>query len=118
MNKVLLVEDDYSLGMILKDQLEISGYDVKLLRTPSQTIEYLLKEKYDLVITDKLLNGIDGTMICAAIRNSEPIAHIPILMMSGYDGAKKDCLAAGANNFIAKPFEIDGFLKSIEDTLK
>lgn len=118
MNKILLVEDDYHLGLILKDQLELSGYEVNLLRIPSKTVESLLEEKFDLVITDKLLNGIDGTLICAAIRNTEGISDIPILMMSGYDGARQDCLAAGANHFIAKPFEVDGFLQSIETTLK
>ena len=117
MNKILLVEDDYHLGLILKDHLEISGYEVSLLRIPSKTVENLLEEKFDLVITDKLLNGIDGTLICAAIRNTEGISEIPILMMSGYDGAEKDCLAAGANKFIAKPFEVDVLLQSIKKTL-
>lgn len=117
MAKILLVEDDYNLGIILKDQLEMSGYEVSLLRLPAKTVESLQKEDFDLVITDKLLNGIDGTMICAAIRNTETVSDIPVLMMSGLDGARKDCLAAGANNFIAKPFGIDGFLKSIEETL-
>jgi FixJ family two-component response regulator len=37
--------------------------------------------------------------------------------MSGMDGARKDCIAAGANNFIAKPFEVSVFLKSIEATI-
>lgn len=117
MLKILLVEDDNHLGIILKDQLELSGYDVNLLRQPTKTVEYLQEEKFDLVITDKLLNGIDGTLICAAIRNTEGISNIPILMMSGYDGAREDCLAAGATNFIAKPFEVNGFLKSIESTM-
>lgn len=118
MAKILLVEDDHNLGIILKDQLEMSGFEVSLLRLPAKTVESLQKEDFDLVITDKLLNGIDGTMICAAIRNTEGVSDIPVLMMSGLDGARKDCIAAGANNFIAKPFGIDGFLKSIEETLK
>lgn len=118
MSKILLVEDDYHLGIILKDQLELSGYEVSLLRMPNKTVENLLEEKFDLVITDKLLNGIDGTLICAAIRNTEGISDIPILMMSGYDGAREDCIAAGANNFIAKPFEVDTFLESIEATIE
>ena len=117
MSKILLVEDDYHLGIILKDQLELHGYDVRLLRLPTKTVENLLEDEFDLVITDKLLDGIDGTMICAAIRNTEGISEIPILMMSGWDGAKPDCIAAGANNFIAKPFGVDSFLESIKATM-
>lgn len=118
MNKILLVEDDYHLGLILKDQLEYSGYEVTLLRQPKETVSTLSEQSYNLVITDKLLNGIDGTLICAAIRNSENFSEIPILMMSGMDGAKTECIAAGANDFIAKPFELDSFLESIEKTIK
>lgn len=117
MSKILLVEDDYTLGSILKDQLEMNGYDVSHLRFPSKTIESLLEEEFDLIILDKLLKGADGTQICTEIRNTEGISSIPILMMSGMDDAKENCIAAGANNFIAKPFEVDSFLKSIEATL-
>ena len=117
MNKILLVEDDHYLGIILNDQLELHGYDVNLLRFPNQAVEYLQKENYDLVIMDKLLSGVDGTQVCKSIRNTEGISNTPILMMSGFDGARAMCLAAGATNFIAKPFEIDGFLQSIEATI-
>lgn len=116
MNKILLVEDDPSLGEVLSDQLELNGYEVKLLRFPRKTVENLLEEKFDLVIMDKLLSGVDGTDICAEIRTTELISNTPILMMSGYDGAGKICIAAGANNFIAKPFDVKSFLESIEAT--
>ena len=117
MNKILLVEDDYYLGIILNDQLELHGFEVKLLRLPSKTVENLQEDTFDLVIMDKLLSGIDGTQVCESIRSTEGVSNTPILMMSGMDGARELCIAAGATNFIAKPFEIDNFLKSIEATL-
>lgn len=118
MKKFLLVEDDPSLGEVLSDQLEMNGFEVSLLRFPSKTVEKLLEDKFDLVIMDKLLSGIDGTQICAKIRSTEGISNIPILMMSGYDGARQNCLAAGASNFIPKPFDIKSFLRSIKATLE
>lgn len=116
MKKILLVEDDEFLGIILNDQLEMNGFEVRLLRNPRQTVEILLEDKFDLVVMDKRLNGIDGTLICAAIRNTDNISDIPILMMSGLDGAREDCIAAGANNFIAKPFDVESLLAGIEAT--
>ena len=83
MNKILLVEDDYHLGIILNDQLEMNGYDVTLLRLPNKTVEHLQEEKFDLVIMDKLLSGVDGTQICSQIRNTEGVSDVPVLMMSG-----------------------------------
>ena len=118
MKKILLVEDDPTLGEVLNLQLEMNGYEVNLLRFPDQAVKNIQENEFDLVIMDKLLNGIDGTLVCAAIRNTEKISEIPILMMSGYDGAREDCIAAGANNFIAKPFEVSNFLESIESTIK
>lgn len=117
MNKILLVEDDHYLGIILNDQLEMNGYEVSLLRSPRLTVERLQEENFDLVIMDKLLSGIDGTEICREIRDTEAVAHTRVLMMSGFDGAREICLEAGANNFIAKPFEVDGFLESIKTTI-
>lgn len=117
MKKILLVEDDYHLGLILNDQLEMNGYEVSLLRLPNNTVERLLEGNFDLVIMDKLLSGVDGSHICATIRNTERISTVPILMMSGLDGAREICIGAGANNFIAKPFEVNNFLKCIEDTI-
>lgn len=117
MNKILLVEDDYHLGIILNDQLEMYGYDVTLLRLPKNTVENLREQKFDLVIMDKLLNGVDGTHICAEIRNTEDVSDVPILMMSGYDGARSVCINAGADNFIAKPFEVKPLIEIIEVTI-
>lgn len=117
MNKILLVEDDYNLGQILQDQLEMNGYEVSLLRIPSETIEKLQAERFDLVILDKLLSGTDGTTVCGIIRETKDVADIPILMMSGFDGAQEVCISAGANNFIAKPFSVDDFLQSIQVTI-
>ena len=117
MRKILLIEDDHHLGIILKDQLEMNGYEVRLLRAPRETVEILKEEKFDLVIMDKLLSGVDGTEICSQIRSTEGTSDVPVLMMSGLDGAKPICIAAGANDFIAKPFEVNSLLQSIAATI-
>jgi DNA-binding response OmpR family regulator len=117
MNKILLVEDDQNLGIMICDLLEMSGYEVKLLRMGEQTVQHLLEEKFDLVIMDKLLSGIDGTNVCTEIRNTKAISNTPILMMSALDGARKDCMEAGATDFVNKPFEMKDFLAKIGDSM-
>ncbi len=117
MNKILLVEDDYNLGLMICELLEMDGYEVKLLRMADRTVKNLLEEKFDLVLMDKLLSGMDGTDICAKIRKTEIISQTPILMMSALDGARKDCIEAGATSFIDKPFEIKDLLACVKNTI-
>lgn len=117
MNKILLVEDDDNLGLMICKLLELSGYEVRLLRTPDKTVTNLLEEKFDLVIMDKLLSGVDGTDICIKVRKTDTISETPILMMSALDGAKKNCLLAGATNFINKPFDIKDLLMCVKNTI-
>ena len=118
MRKILLVEDDEMFGMVLTDQLEMNGYEVEHLSQPGLTVDKLLEDVYDLVIMDKLLKGIDGTAVCREIRNTVGTSEIPILMMSGLDGARQTCIDAGANDFIAKPFEISELLVRIEAAIE
>jgi len=82
-----------------------------------RTVENLLKERFDLVLMDKLLSGMDGTDICADIRKTDTLSSMPILMMSALNGASEDCMAAGATGFIAKPFEIKELLAHVSDTI-
>ena len=84
---------------------------------PDKTVTNLLEEKFDLVLMDKLLSGVDGTDICIKIRKTDTISDTPILMMSALDDAKKNCLQAGATNFINKPFDIKDLLVCIKNTI-
>ncbi len=117
MYKILLVEDDHNLGLMICELLELNGYEVSLLRMPDKTVTNLLEEKFDLVLMDKLLSGVDGTDICIDIRKTDTISNIPIIMMSALDGAKKNCLLAGATNFINKPFEIKDLVACVKETI-
>jgi DNA-binding response OmpR family regulator len=99
------------------DLLEMSGYEVKLLRMGEQTVENLQEEKFDLVVMDKLLSGIDGTTVCAEIRSIKAISNTPILMMSALYGARTNCMEAGATDFVNKPFEMKDFLAKIGDSM-
>ncbi len=117
MDKILLVEDDHNLGLMICDLLELNGYEVSLLRLPDKTVKNLMEDKFDLILMDKLLSGMDGTDICFKIRNTDTISHTPILMMSALNGAKKNCIEAGATSFIEKPFEIKDLLEKVKDAI-
>ncbi len=117
MDKILLVEDDHHLGLMVCDLLKLNGYEVSLLRMADKTVKNLLEDKFDLVLMDKLLSGIDGTDICIEIKKTDTISHTPILMMSALNGAREICMEAGATNFIEKPFEIRDLLANVKDAI-
>ncbi|MEO8590402.1 MAG: response regulator [Flavobacteriales bacterium] len=58
---------------------------------------------------DMLLSGVNGCDVCRVLKAKEDLRAIPVLMISAHPGAQKECLAAGADAFMAKPIETAEF---------
>ncbi|MCY2687545.1 response regulator [Salinimicrobium sp. TH3] len=111
--KILIVDDDRSIGEMLQMLLEMNGYEVIFSQEPGKTEENITAHGTDLVLLDMLISGVNGTDVCARIRSDKNISQVSILMMSALHDAGKRCKTAGANDFIAKPFEMDELLQKI-----
>lgn len=114
---ILVVEDDHNLGLMIKDILEFEEYNVILSKKPLLTQNNLKNNRVDLVLLDKLISGIDGTNVCKEIRADQETANVPVLMMSALQDVHNICIAAGATDFISKPFEMDLFLRKINSLI-
>lgn len=112
--KILVVDDDSGIGEMLKTLLEYYGYQVEVTEKPDMAEELILRNKIDVVLLDMLISGVNGTDVCARIRKNETTAGIPIIMMSALHDAGEKCKKAGANDFIAKPFEMDLLIAKID----
>ncbi|MCY2685961.1 response regulator [Salinimicrobium sp. TH3] len=112
-NKILVVDDDSGIGEMLKTLLEFYEYDVTVTAKPEETEKLIIAEKVDLVLLDMLISGVNGTDVCARLRNNPQMENIPVLMMSALHDAGTKCREAGANDFIAKPFEMDDLVNKI-----
>ncbi len=110
---ILVVDDDPDIGTMLKMMLEYKGYSVTLLGNANQTEQILSKQQTDIVILDMLIAGINGTDICRSIRSNPLSVHVPVLMISALPDARNTCIDAGANDFIAKPFEMVEILAKV-----
>ncbi|MFI5130979.1 MAG: PleD family two-component system response regulator [Chitinophagales bacterium] len=115
---ILVVDDDPDISMMLKLMLEYKGYQVMILERTEDVITTLNENNISMVIIDMLLSGISGTDICAEIRQNHQTADCPILMISAHPNAKKICLDAGADDFIAKPFDMNDILSKISGLVK
>ncbi|TYQ14937.1 UNVERIFIED_CONTAM: DNA-binding response OmpR family regulator [Acetivibrio alkalicellulosi] len=101
--RILVVEDDESIAELVRDYLEINGFNVKVCRDGVEGLKSVNEEKYDLIILDVMLPGMDGFEILRRIRDER---EIPMLIVS----AKKEefdkirGLRLGADDYITKPF--------------
>lgn len=116
--KILVVDDDSGIGEMLKTLLEFYGYEVTVTEKPDEAEELIRRKNIDLVMLDMLISGVNGTDVCAHLRKSEHASDVPILMMSALHDAGTKCKNAGADDFIAKPFEMDELTAKIQEVLE
>jgi CheY-like chemotaxis protein len=62
---------------------------------------------------DMLLSGVNGTDVCARLKQDPKTKVIPVMMISAHPNAKEACLQAGADDFVAKPFDMQDILSRI-----
>lgn len=103
---VLLVEDDHQLGPMLKDSLELKNYRVDLESRGERALQLFEATKYDIIIVDVVLPGINGLDLAKKIRETD--FTTPILFMSAKDQDKDMILAycSGGDDYIVKPFTV------------
>ena len=112
--QILVIDDDPDIGIMIKMILEYSGYSVLVSDRADQADELISSNHVDLLIMDMLLSGINGTDICRRLKQKNSTTHLlPIMMISAHPNAKETCLEAGADDFIAKPFDMDDILSKI-----
>jgi len=117
MARILIVDDDQTIGLMLKDILEFSDHNVTVSQQPKLTKENILKHDIELILLDKLISGVDGTDVCVELKADEEVAHVPIIMMSALHNVGDLCKSVGAVDFIPKPFDMDTLLNRVSEVL-
>src|SRR4051794_27336484 len=109
--RILVVDDDVSILDSLRLLLEDEGYDVATSAKNGDIVDALIKsEPPDLIILDILLSGHDGSVICKRLKSQDETKGIPIVLISAHPNARAMSLDAGADSFLAKPFDVDELL--------
>ncbi|NSL52331.1 response regulator transcription factor [Calidifontibacillus erzurumensis] len=103
MKKILIIEDEMQIAQLERDYLEVSGYSCEIATSGEEGLKMAEKNKYDLIILDLMLSGIDGFEVCRQLREK---LDIPILMVSARkeDIDKIRGFDRGADDYIQKPF--------------
>lgn len=115
---ILLVEDDPSLGMILKEYLTIKGYNVELAMDGEKGLHAFLKCKPHICIIDIMMPKKDGFELAKAIKKTDNL--VPIIFLSAKSGIhdKIKGLSIGADDYVIKPFIAEELLLRIEAILR
>ena len=116
--KLLLVEDDPNLGQILKEYLDIKGYETTLCVNGNQGLETFKENEFDICIFDVMLPGKDGFSLAKEIRTFNK--EIPIIFLTA-KSMKEDTLEGlriGADDYITKPFSMEELLLRIKAILR
>jgi DNA-binding response OmpR family regulator len=119
MKKILLVEDDPNLGLLLQDYLQLKGkFDVTLCKDGEEGLRAFTKQPFDLVILDVMMPKKDGFTLGKDIRKVN--ANIPIIFATAKAMIedKTQAFNLGGDDYITKPFRIEELLLRINALLK
>ena len=114
---ILVVEDNELMGRILVEVLKQCNHAIHA-RSGQEALKEIKENPPDIILLDVSLRDTSGVEIARVLRHENQTKSTPILAMSGSPGEKKQCLDAGCNDFILKPFEIPQLLDQLSALLR
>lgn len=115
--KILLVDDDEGLLKLVGLTLRNEGYQVYPALNGQKALQIILKEKINLIILDIMMPGINGWETCYRIRQ---VSDVPIIMLTARNAVSDRIqgLSTGADDYLAKPFNIEELLLRVQAVLR
>jgi DNA-binding response OmpR family regulator len=110
--RILIAEDDTSILEAIRLILEDEGYEVATTAN-GKAIQDLKEDLPDLLLLDIWLAGMDGIRICQQLKSQELTKQLPVILCSANKDTEELTRVCGADDFIAKPFELDDLLAKV-----
>jgi len=117
--RIFVVEDEPSIRALLRLHLSLANFDVAERGDGSEALDLARSEKFDLILLDVMLPGLDGLTLCRNLRANQPY-DIPILMLTarGDEADRIVGLEMGADDYLTKPFAPRELLARIRSVLR
>jgi two-component system phosphate regulon response regulator PhoB len=118
--RILIVEDEEPLTLLLRYNLEAEGYEVETVARGDDADTRLKERPPDLVVLDWMLPGVSGIELCRRLRARPPTRSLPILMLTarGEESERVRGLATGADDYVVKPFSVPELLARVRALLR
>ena len=118
--RILIVEDESDLALLLSYNLEAEGYVVESVARGDEAELRLAENAPDLVILDWMLPGVSGLEICRRLRAREPTRTLPVIMVTarGEEAERVRGLSVGADDYVVKPFSVPELMARVRALLR
>jgi two-component system KDP operon response regulator KdpE len=115
--RILVVEDEPEITLVLRSGLTKHGYDVRVAAEGEAALDLFQAWTPDLVITDLSMPNMNGLQLCQELRKR---SNVPIIILSvkGDEATKVETLDAGADDYLTKPFGMEELLARVRATLR
>ena len=119
MSKVLVVDDEPFILMMIEDKLKTSQIDVVTVRESRHALERIRNERPDLIILDWMMPGLSGIDLCKLIKAAPDLRDIPIFMLTakGQDADEEQGKLCGVSRYITKPFSPKALVEMVQETV-
>lgn len=116
MKRILFVDDDADLSLLIGKLLGEFGYDMVCVDSAEAALAQLKIRTFDLVITDMCMPTMSGIQLCSIIKKT--FENLKVILVTGFGGmaAAMEAINAGAFDFIVKPFDVDQINSIINNT--
>src|SRR5258705_6618396 len=118
--RILIVEDEEALTLLLRYNLEAAGYEVETVARGDEADVRLREGNPDLVILDWMLPGLSGIELCRRLRARPDTRQLPIIMLTarGEESERVRGLATGADDYVVKPFSVPELVARVSALLR
>lgn len=119
MFKILVVDDDPNLRVLLRQMLVLRGFEVVDAEDGEDALNVVKEAKPDAVVLDVMMPIMDGITVCKRLRSQPETAQLPIIMLSGKASqeAVEEGLQAGANKYLCKPISMAELIEHVREVL-
>ena len=115
MSKILIVDDDVTMTSLIKTLLMMDGHEPTIVNESTKAVDLAATVNPDLITLDLMMPVLSGFEVCELLRQDPRFANIPIMIVSASDDpeSKFKARAAGATDYLTKPFGVDELLEKI-----
>ena len=112
---ILIVEDNEANQMLARAVLEMEGFQVDIVGSAVEVVDYLRSTTPALILMDIQLPGMDGLSLTRKLKEDVRTAHIPIVALTAHAmrGDREEALRSGCTGYIAKPIEVKTFGRQV-----